>query len=342
MPCKNDQIFLRALAGESTARKPVWVMRQAGRYLPEYRAIRKNYPNFLDFIYASEAAAEVTVQPVERFGMDAAILFSDILVLLPPMGVPLRFEEGRGPVVDKPVRDMEAVDSLLPVNVDSHFAPIGKTIALVLKRLQGLTPLLGFAGGPFTVASYMVEGGSSKELRNIKKLMFQDGRAYCALMDRLTAATYEYLFYQAEQGCSALVMMDSWAGYLSPEDYRQWVFPYTKMVLDRLRSNIRLPIIHYANGAGSLLPQICSAGFDGVGLDWRVNFGQTLAAWPQQVFQGNLDPSVLYASPETIRSRTHSLLAELGDRPHIMNLGHGVYPDTPIAGIEAFVDAIKG
>lgn len=337
--------FLDAALGRKPSRPPVWIMRQAGRYLADYRRVRRLFPSFLDFCRSPEHVAEVTVQPVDQIGVDAAILFSDILVLLPPMGLDLEFVEGEGPVVHNPVRDA-AVIAAMPggkdgddINADLDYVFQG--IRLTLRDLRGEVPLIGFAGGPFTVASYMVEGGSSKELARLKALMFSDPAAYNMLLEKISRLTAAYLIEQVRQGVHAVTIMDSWAGYLSPADYRAYVLPHTLSVVRRVKAQFPdVPVIHYANGAPTLLDEFVSLGVDVVGLDWRIDLATAFKAHPGQVFQGNLDPCFLFASPEKIRERVAEMKKVVGDRPHVWNLGHGILPQTSPDHARAFVDAV--
>jgi uroporphyrinogen decarboxylase len=335
--------FLEAAQGRAPSRPPVWIMRQAGRYLPDYRRVRKLFPNFLDFCRSPEHVAEVTVQPVDQIGVDAAILFSDILVLLPPLGLKLEFIEGKGPVVHNPVRDAAAIDALPGRDVNGELNYVFQGIQLTLRDLAGYAPLIGFAGGPFTVASYMVEGGSSKELAKLKGLMFSNPAAYHRLLEKLVNITGAYLCEQIRQGVHAVTLMDSWAGCLGPEDYREFVFPHTRAVIARVKAQFPdVPFIHYANGAHALIDDFIHLGVEVVGLDWRTGLSQVFKAHPDQVFQGNLDPCYLFASPEKIAGRVHEMKAVVGRRPHIWNLGHGILPDTPVENARAFVDAVHG
>jgi len=335
--------FLEAAQGRAPERPPVWIMRQAGRYLPDYRRVRKLFPSFLDFCRSPEHVAEVTVQPVDQIGVDAAILFSDILVLLPPVGLQLEFVEGEGPVVHNPIRDAAAIDALPEIDVNLDLDYVFQGIRLTLQNLNGYVPLIGFAGGPFTVASYMVEGGSSKELAKLKGLMFSNPKAYHRLLEKLSNLTVAYLCEQIRQGVHAVTIMDSWAGYLSPEDYREFVFPHTRSVVERVKARYpKTPVIHYANGAPTLLGDFTKLGVDVVGLDWRVELPEVFKAHPNQVFQGNLDPCYLFATPEKIAAKVREMKTVIGNRPHIWNLGHGILPATPVENARAFVQAVHG
>jgi len=320
-------------------------MRQAGRYLPDYRRVRKMFPSFLDFCRSPDHVAEVTVQPVDQIGVDAAILFSDILVLLPPMGLDLKFVEGEGPVVSNPVRAASTIAAMPggaeDASINDDLAYVFEGIRRTQADLKGYVPLIGFAGGPFTVASYMVEGGSSKELTKLKGLMFSDPKAYHDLLTRLSNLTASYLVEQARTGADALTIMDSWAGYLGPRDYREFVLPHTRSVIERVKAACPgVPVIHYANGAPSLLGDFAGLGANVVGLDWRVELQDAFAAHPQQVFQGNLDPTFLFAPVEKIRERVAEMKKVVGNRPHVWNLGHGILPQTSPDHARAFVDAV--
>jgi uroporphyrinogen decarboxylase len=337
--------FIEAALGRTPSRSPVWIMRQAGRYLPDYRRVRKSFPSFLEFCRTPDAVAEVTVQPVDQIGVDAAILFSDILVLLPPMGLNLEFVEGEGPVVYNPVRDAATIAAMPggnagdDINTDLNYVFEG--IRRTQENLQGYVPLIGFAGGPFTVASYMVEGGSSKELSKLKGLMFSDPKAYHMLLEKLSNLTASYLIAQVAAGVNAVTIMDSWAGYLSPADYREYVLPHTRSVVQRVQAACPgVPVIHYANGAPTLLNDFVSLGVNVVGLDWRVELPDAFQAHPNQVFQGNLDPTFLFAPPEKITQRVQEMKKVVGSRPHVWNLGHGILPQTPVENARAFVDAV--
>lgn len=338
---RQDSLFLRACRGENTPVKPVWMMRQAGRYLPEYRAVRSRFKNFLEFVANADAAAEVTVQPIGRFGFDAAILFSDILVGVRPMGLDLVFEEQKGPQVSDPVRGMRDVERLRPVSIAQDLCYTREAIEKTRKLLPESTPLLGFVGGPFTVASYLVEGKGSKELKETKKLMHGDSLAWHALLQRQSDFLADYLVAQANWGCDALVIMDSWAGYLSPDDYRRFALPYTRQLVAAVRNLGGKPVIHYANGAGHLLKDVLDLGCHAVGLDWRTPLAEAQQLAPRQVFQGNLDPCMLYAPPAQVEAATRALVQSTSHRAHIVNLGHGVLPDVPIAGVEAFIRGVR-
>jgi uroporphyrinogen decarboxylase len=335
--------FLEAAMGQIPNRPPVWIMRQAGRYLAEYRRVRSLFPSFLDFCRSPEHVAEVTVQPVNLVDVDAAILFSDILVLLPPMGLDLDFIESRGPVVANPVRTAQTIAAMPHGNLNSELAYVFEGIRLTKRELAGSVPLIGFAGGPFTVASYMVEGGGSKELAKLKALMFQAPEAFDQLLGKLAEVTGHYLIEQINAGCDAITLMDSWAGFLSPADYRERVMPHTRAVVQAVKKAYpTIPFIHYANGAPTLLDAFSELGADVIGLDWRMDLNKAFQAYPKQVFQGNLDPCWLYAPIPKLVEKVKELKATVGQRPHIFNLGHGILPDISPDHARAFVQAVHG
>lgn len=336
-----ETLFTRAARGK-TSEKPVWMMRQAGRYLPEYRDLRSRFPDFLSFVRTPAAAAEATLQPVRRFDLDAAILFSDILVTLPCMGFDLKFVSGKGPVIENPVRSISDVKNLHDVDFEKSLDYTAKAIRLVRQKLSASKSLLGFVGGPLTIASYAIEGGSSKDLHRTKALFYSDPQTYKLFLERVAHVTGEYLAFQANAGADALVIMDSWAGHLSKSDYVQMAMPFTEMVIAAVRKQTDAPIIHYANGAAHLVRTFAGLNVDVIGVDHRSELKTLFAEFPQKVFQGNLDPTLLFAPPEEIRLRTRKILEAAKDRSHLMNLGHGVLPETPLEGVRAFIDAVRG
>jgi uroporphyrinogen decarboxylase len=340
-PTFRNSSLLDAAQGRMPARAPVWIMRQAGRYLADYRRVRSLFPSFMDFCRSPEHVAEVTIQPVDQVGVDAAILFSDILVLLPPMGLQVDFKEGRGPVIANPLRDDAVIAALPEGDLNGELGYVFEGIRLTKKALGDRVPLIGFAGGPFTVASYMVEGGSSKELAKLKALMFSRPEVFTTLIRKLASVTSAYLCEQARQGADVLTIMDSWAGYLGPNDYRDLVLPHTKKIIATVKAAFpHVPVVHYANGAPHLLPHFSTLGADVLGLDWRVNLGEVLKAYPNQIFQGNMDPCHLYSSPAQIAAKVKAMKAEVGSRAHVYNLGHGILPDISPDHARAFVDAV--
>jgi uroporphyrinogen decarboxylase len=331
--------FLAACRREPTAVTPVWLMRQAGRFLPEYRAIRARL-GFLELCKSPEAAAEVTLLPVERLGVDAAILFADILLIVEPMGVGLEFSRGEGPVIRWPVRSAADVERLAERDPAETVPFVFETVRRVRQALAGRVPLIGFAGAPFTVASYLVEGGASRDYLGTKRLMYADPGAWHALLAHLARATARYLNGQIAAGAEAVQLFDSWVGCLAPEDYRAFVLPHTHAVIRALAPGV--PVIHFGTGTAGLLEAMREAGGDVIGLDWRVSLGAAWARLGDRVgVQGNLDPAALFAPPAEIRRRVAAILGEAGGRPgHVFNLGHGVLPETPVDHVRAMVDAV--
>lgn len=341
MTTSTETLFVKAARGKTTE-KPVWMMRQAGRYLPEYRELRSHFPDFLAFVRNVEASAEATLQPIRRFDLDAAILFSDILVTLPPMGLDLKFVPGKGPVISNSVRTFQDVKNLRAIDPAKELAHTGDALKKVRRELSIEKSLLGFVGGPLTVASYAIEGGTSKDLHRTKALYYADPQTYHAFLDKIAQVTGEYLAFQAEQGADALVIMDSWAGNLSAEDYNAMAKPFSAKVMEIVRAKTDAPIIHYANGAAHLVNEFLELNPDVLGVDHRSELGKLFAQYPAKVFQGNLDQALLFAAPEKIVQRTRQILKLAEGRPHILNLGHGVLPETPIEGVRAFIRAARG
>jgi len=335
----NNQAFLAACRREKTPYTPVWLMRQAGRYMEEYRKLRAQY-GFLELCKRPELAAEITLTPVERLGVDAAILFADILLILEPMGVGLEYAAGDGPVIHRPVRSAVDVDRLEEFKVDKELSFVIETVKKARASLGGKVPLIGFAGAPFTLASYLIEGGSSRNYVHTKQLFCSDPSAWIRLMQRLSSAVAAYLNAQIAAGAQAVQLFDSWAGCLSPGDYEQFVLPHTRSTIAAITSGV--PVIHFSTGTSGLLKSIRAAGGDVIGVDWRVNLDE---AWHQVGYdvaiQGNLDPVALFASPKEIRSRVAGVLRRASDRPgHIFNLGHGILPETPVENVVAMVEAV--
>ncbi len=331
--------FLKACRREPADFTPVWLMRQAGRYMPEYRKLRARF-GFLELCKNPEAAAKVTLLPVERLDVDAAIIFADILLPLEPMGVGLEFARGEGPSIRRPLRSGGDLKRLRQVDVQSAVPFVFDAIRMVRRALEGRLPLIGFAGAPFTLASYLIEGGPSRDYLHTKRLMHDDPGAWQSLMERLASVTTQYLAGQIAVGCEAVQLFDSWVGTLSPEDYRASVLPYTRAVIRGLPPGI--PVIHFGTGTAGLLGLMREAGGDVIGLDWRVDLGE---AWKRVGYdvavQGNLDPAVLLAKPSEIRRQVEAILKRAGSRPgHIFNLGHGVLPQTPVEHVIALVEMV--
>ncbi len=333
----ND-IFLQACRGERAAHVPIWFMRQAGRYLPEYQRVRSNH-SFLKLCKTPELAARVTLQPVDRFGFDAAILFSDILIPMEAMGMDLAFHEKKGPVFANPIRSQEAVDALLVPDPEETMPFVLDTIKLLRTTLK--VPLIGFAGAPFTLATYLIEGGSSKTFLNTKKMMYQEPRLYHNLLAKITACTSSYLQAQARAGAQALQLFDSWAGVLAPCDYQEYALPYVRSIISDLRSMTDIPIIYFANNGATLTRLTTTVGADVLGFDWRLPLGDCIARAGNHAVQGNLDPMALFLPRERLEERIKRMLIDAQEAAgYIFNLGHGILPETPPEQVQIAVDAV--
>jgi uroporphyrinogen decarboxylase len=315
-------------------------MRQAGRYLPEYRAIREKH-SLLEICARPEIAAEVTLQPVWRLGVDAAIVFADILLPLVPMGLDLAFVEGEGPVLRNRIRGPEDIACLADVDVANALASVAETIRLVRSALPPSVPVIGFAGAPFTVASYAIEGGSSRTFVETKRLMYEHPDAWADLMTRLVRVLGDYLAAQAAAGAEVLQVFDTWAGVLSPDDYRRYVLPYSTALFTRL-GLLSVPTVHFGVNTAELLPLVRSAGGDVIGLDWRTPLDEGWARiGPERAVQGNLDPVALFAPTAELEARVRDVIARAGGRPgHVFNLGHGILPGTPVDAVRRVVDLV--
>jgi uroporphyrinogen decarboxylase len=337
----ND-LFLRACRREPVERPPVWMMRQAGRYLPEYRAVRAR-SDFLTMVRTPELAVEVTLQPVDLVGVDAAIIFSDILVVPQAMGMTLTVEEGTGPRFHDPVRSPEDLDRLREVNPEQELRYVLDALRLARSRLAGRVPLIGFAGAPWTLMSYMVEGAGTKAFTRAKRFLVEQPRSAHALLERLAKLVGRFLAAQAQAGAEAVQIFDSWAAALGPRDFREFALPYLAEAV-RLAKAGGVPVIAFAPGAGWALEEMADlTGADVIGVDWQTDAGEArrrLAGRPVAL-QGNLDPTWLYAEPAVIRERTHAMLDAFGGAAHVANLGHGILPDVPVAHAKAFVESVK-
>ena len=334
----NDR-FLRACRREPVDVTPVWFMRQAGRYMAEYRAIREKY-SLLEICYQPELAAEVTLQPVRALGVDAAILFADILLPVIPLGLGLEFAKGEGPVIGKPVRTIADVAALRPIHAETDLDYVMEAIRILRGELNGI-PLIGFSGAPFTVASYMIEGGSSREFLKTKTMMYSAPDVWHALMEKLSSVLAEYLVAQIHAGAQAVQVFDSWAGALSPQDYESFALPYSQRVLSAAQAE-RVPVIHFGTNTATLLPLMKRAGGDVIGLDWRIPLDEGWALLGHDVaVQGNLDPALLFAPMPDIKKRVHDILRRADGRSgHIFNLGHGILQHTPVESVKAVVDMV--
>ena len=335
----HDSLFLRACRGEPTDRTPIWLMRQAGRYMAEYREVRAKV-SFLELCHNPELATEVTVTAAERLGVDAAILFADILLILQPLGFDLEFAKGEGPVIHNPVREVADVDRILPLESAESLGYVMEAVRMIRAALRPDLPLIGFAGAPFTLACYAIAGGSSRHYELAKAFMYRDPGAWDALMTRLVDATVIYLNAQARAGAQVLQLFDSWVGTLSPVDYRRYVQPHMKRLFDGLDPDT--PAIHFGTDTASLLELQRDAGGDVIGLDWRVDLAEARQRLGTGVaVQGNLDPAILFAPIAEIRNQARRILNEAAGRPgHIFNLGHGIMPHTPVDHVLALIDFV--
>ena len=331
--------FLQACRGEPTSYTPIWLMRQAGRYQPEYRAIRAKV-SFVELCKRPDLATEVTLLPVAQLGVDAAILFADILLILEPLGIGFEFTKEDGPHIAKPVRtnaDIDAVSS--QIDAAHSLAYVMQTVKQVRAGLPAGVPLIGFAGAPFTLASYAIEGGGSRDYRETKQLMYTDEGAFRALMTKLTDAVIDYLNAQVASGAEALQVFDSWVGCLSPRDYARYVQPHMKRLFAALDRSV--PHIHFGTGTATLLAQQLAAGGDVIGFDWRVELGPTWSALDAKAVQGNLDPYLLLAPRAELKRRASDILDSAAGRPgHIFNLGHGIFPEASVDQVRALVDHV--
>jgi uroporphyrinogen decarboxylase len=335
----RDSPFLKACRREPTDVTPVWLMRQAGRYMPEYRALRAKV-SFLDLCKDPALATEVTVTAAERLGVDAAILFADILLILEPLGFDLEFAKGEGPLIHNPIRAAGDVDRVRRLADPSPLDYVFRAVRSIRSALRPDLPLIGFAGAPFTLACYAIEGGGSRHYEQAKTFMYRDPGAWDVLMDTLVEATAAYLNAQAEAGAQALQVFDSWVGNLSPTDYRRFVLPHMRRLFERLAPEV--PVIHFGTDTGSLLALQREAGGQVIGLDWRVDLGPTWERLgPGVGVQGNLDPIVLFAPIPEIERQARRILDEAAGRPgHIFNLGHGILPHTPVDHVLALVEMV--
>jgi uroporphyrinogen decarboxylase len=334
-----NETFLQACRGERTAYVPVWFMRQAGRYLPEYQKIR-NKVSFLALCKTPELAAEVTRQPVDIFGFDAAILFSDILIPMEAMRLDLEFHEGKGPVFSRPVRNQQAVDDLVVPDPEASLPFVLETIRLLRSQLS--VPLIGFAGAPFTLATYLIEGGSSKVFLHTKKMMYQAPELYQSLLAKITACTSAYLQAQARAGAQALQLFDSWAGILAPCDYEEFALPFVRSIISDLRAVTDVPIIYFVNNGATLTKLTTTAGADVLGFDWRLPIGEAVAHSSRHAVQGNMDPLALFLPQNRLEERIRTMLLEAREAccGYIFNLGHGILPETPPEQVRIAVDAV--
>ncbi|MDA8162017.1 MAG: uroporphyrinogen decarboxylase [Desulfobacteraceae bacterium] len=334
----NDT-FLRACMGEKVRPVPVWIMRQAGRYLPDYQKVRGT-TDFLTLCKTPELAAKVTIQPVDVLGVDAAILFSDILIPVEAIGTGLAFSEGRGPVLSPPVTTDAAIKRLHAIEPEKDVPFVLETIRILRKELKNKVPLIGFAGAPFTLATYMIEGGSSKNFVNTKKMMYETPAVFNRLMNLLTDVTASYLLAQIKAGAQAIQLFDTWAGILSGPDYEKCVLPYVQRIMDSIKQT-GTPCIYFVLDGGHLFEKIKLARADVIGLDWRTEIEDALKRLGPVTVQGNLDPCALFLPEEGLKGRVDEILRQGGlARSHIFNLGHGVLPEVPYQKVKLLVDLV--
>ena len=338
---RNEALLMRACRREPVPRPPVWLMRQAGRYLPEYRRVRADV-DFLGLVKNPRLAAEVMLATVHRLGVDAAIIFSDLLPILEPMGMDLEFSAGEGPVIHNPVREPADVARLVELEDLDQLGYVMECVQATRAGLDDAIPVIGFAGAPFTLAGYCIEGGTSRAWLHTKTLMYTHEAAWHDLMGRLARAVSRYLVAQLDAGAQLVQLFDSWVGCLSPDDYRRYVLPHSRTALAEAAR--RAPVIHFATGNPALLPLLAEAGGSVIGVDWRIGLAE---AWRMvghdRAVQGNLDPAVLLADRDTVRRRTLEVLAEAAGRPgHIFNLGHGILPQTPVENVLELIATVKG
>lgn len=332
-------LFMKACRREVTERTPVWLMRQAGRYMKEYRELRAKI-SFLELCKNSDLSAEVTVDAAHRLGVDAAIIFSDLLPLVEPLGFSLSYGKDQGPEIANPFRSKDDLSRMQAVDVEESMRFVFDAIRKTRKALKPHIPLIGFAGAPFTMASYIVEGKGSKNFIKTKKLMVDDTPTWNALLAKITDATIDYLNAQIAAGAQAVQLFDSWVGCLSPEDFRQYVFPHTKRLIKAIRPGV--PVISFGTQTGGLLPMFKEAGGDVIGVDWRIELDEAWDILGDVAIMGNLDPVVLFSNPKEIRSRVQRILNQAAGRPgHIFNLGHGILPETPIDNVFSLIESVR-
>jgi uroporphyrinogen decarboxylase len=331
--------FLRACRREPVDCTPIWLMRQAGRYMAEYRALREKH-SMLELCKQPELALTVTMQPM-KLGVDAAILFADILLPLEPMGAPFEFAKGEGPVVHHPITDRAGIDRLRVIEPEEGLGYVLEAIRLIRKELDGKVPLIGFAGAPFTLASYLIEGGKSAHFVKTKKLMYGEPEAWNVLMEKLSEVVRRFLRKQVEAGAQAVQLFDSWIGQLGPEDYRTYILPHVSKILRDLETT-GVPVIHFGTGTSTLLPLQKEAGGTVIGVDWRLPMDDARKMLGDGVaLQGNLDPTILFAPQKVIEARAEDVLRRMQGAPgHVFNLGHGILPETPVDNVKRLVDFV--
>jgi uroporphyrinogen decarboxylase len=335
--------ILAACRREPTDRTPLWLMRQAGRYMSVYRAVRERH-GFLQMVKIPEVAAEVTMQPITAFGMDAAIIFADILPPLEGLGLRLTFEKGEGPVIHNPIRGPADIAALQPYDAQAHSGYTLEALRLVRRQLPADTALYGFSGAPFTLASYAIEGGGSRDYRRTKAMMYADPASWHALMERLTGLVSSYLIAQVAAGADVVQIFDSWAGALAPDDYREYVLPYVQRAVRATQATTGAPVVYFGTDMNGMLPMLRETGADVLGLDWRITLADGWAAYGHDVaVQGNLDPMALHGPWPEIERRARAILDQAAGRPgHIFNVGHGILTETPEDNVKRLVEFVQG
>lgn len=337
MQLKND-LLLRAARGEKVERSPVWLMRQAGRILPEYRAVREKLKDFKELVETPERAAEVTIQPVDILGVDAAIIFSDILVIPDAMGLPYQMKEGTGPFFPRTICNKSDIEKLKVASPEEDLHYVLEAIRLTKSELNGRVPLIGFAGAPWTIFSYMVEGGGSKTFSKARRMLFNDLELSHHLLDLITQSTIKYLKAQIKAGANLVQVFDSWAGILNPIHYQEFSMRYISAICDAIDE---VPVTVFAKGAYFARESMKELNCEVIGLDWNMDITESREVFGNKTLQGNLDPCALYGSLSEIEKATREMLKEFGGQRHIANLGHGVYPDTDPEKVKCFVETVK-
>lgn len=341
---KNDR-FLRALQREPVDMTPVWMMRQAGRYLPEYRATREKAGAFMNLCQSPELACEVTLQPLDRYPLDAAILFSDILTIPDAMGLGLKFTTGEGPQFEHPLRTAHDINNLAVPDPTQELSYVTDAVTLIRQELAGRVPLIGFSGSPWTLATYMVEGGSSKDYAKVKAMMFDQPKLMHKLLGTLAASVTVYLNAQIAAGAQAVMVFDTWGGVLTPRDYREFSLQYMTQIIDgltRVHEGQPVPSILFTKGGGAWLEDMAMSKCSGLGVDWTIDIGEARSRVGNKVaLQGNMDPSILYASPARIREEVANVLESYGHGAgHVFNLGHGIHPAINPEHVDVFINAV--
>ncbi|CEG57608.1 uroporphyrinogen decarboxylase [Legionella fallonii] len=340
----NQSLFLRALRRQPVERTPVWIMRQAGRYLPEYRKTREKAGDFLSLCKNPELACEVTLQPLRRFSLDAAILFSDILTIPDAMGLGLYFSEGEGPCFSRPIRDVDAINDLVVPDSADSLSYVMSAARLIRREMPEELPLIGFSGSPWTLGCYMVEGGSSRDFKRILKLVYTEQEAAHLLLHKLALSVSDYLIEQIKAGVNAVMLFDTWGGVLTPANYRDFSLRYMQLIINKIKAyNSDVPIILYTKGGGLWLEPMAATGCDALGVDWTCDLHSARQRVGDKVaLQGNLDPCVLLSSEQNIRQQVEQVLQSFGHgNGHVFNLGHGITPDVPPEHVAVMIDAVR-